>query len=122
MRFKALGETWKVELDGIPQRAVVIEIADIDDGRRAKLSFDDDAERWFGWMELTQAGKWQLATCPRPAKSADELQAMVIEKAQGHPEPPLSIVVEPELRAATVINISDLNNDGALRDTIQLEP
>jgi hypothetical protein len=93
MRFN-LGEVWKsVEAgDGEPRRAVVIAIDD--DGRRGTLFFDDGDEQPFRWAELTQAGRWQVDTSPKPTRSADDLKEMILRKMQGHPVCPVGMSVE----------------------------
>ena len=71
MRFN-LGEVWKsVEAGGgEPRRAAVVAVDD--DGRKGALFFDNGDEQSFLWAELTQAGKWQVDTSPKPMRSADD--------------------------------------------------
>ena len=93
MRFN-LGEVWK-SVDaggGEPSRAVVVAIEDA--GRRGQLFFDNGDEQAFLWAELTQGGKWQLDTSPKPTRSADELKELILRKIQRHPVCPAGMSVE----------------------------
>jgi hypothetical protein len=68
MRFNP-GEVWKaVEAGGgEPRRAVVVAVQD--DGRSGTLFFDNGTQHSFLWVELTQAGQWQLDMAPKPTRT-----------------------------------------------------
>jgi hypothetical protein len=93
MRFN-LGEVWKsVEASGgEPRRAVVVAIED--DGRSGMLFFDTGDEQSFLWAELTQAGKWQVDTSPKPTRSADELKQIILRQIQRQAVCPAGMSVE----------------------------
>jgi hypothetical protein len=93
MRFN-LGEVWKsVEAGGgEPRRAVVVAIED--EGRSGRLFFDNGDEQSFLWAELTQAGRWQVDTSPKPTRRADELKEMILRQIQRHPVCPAGMSVE----------------------------
>ncbi len=93
MRFN-LGEVWKsVEAGGgAPRRAVVVAIED--DGRRGMLFFDNGDEQSFLWAELTQPGKWQIDTSPKPTRNADDLKELILQKIQRHAVCPAGMGVE----------------------------
>jgi hypothetical protein len=93
MRFN-LEEVWKsVEVGGgEPRRAVVIAIDD--NGRRGTLFFDDGDEQSFVWAELTQAGRWQIDTSPKPTRDVDDLKKMILRKIERHPVCPAGMSVE----------------------------
>ncbi len=103
MRFN-LGEVWKsVEAGGgEPRRAVVVAIED--EGRSGRLFFDNGDEQSFLWAELTQAGRWQVDTSPKPTRRADELKEMILRQIQRHPVCPAGMSVEirsrPQVRCA----------------------
>jgi hypothetical protein len=79
MRFN-VGEIWK-STAGL--RAAVIAIDDV--GRRGTLFFENGHEESFLWVQLTQAGNWQVDPSPRPTKTADELKILVLAKIAQHP-------------------------------------
>jgi len=93
MRFN-LGEVWKsVEAGGgAPRRAVVVAIED--DGHRGTLFFDNGDEQSFLWPELTQLGKWQIDTSPKPKRNADDLKELILQKIRRHPVCPAGMSVE----------------------------
>ena len=93
MRFN-LGEVWNsVEAGGAePRRAVVVAVED--DGRRGTLFFEDGDEQSFLWAELTQGGKWQVDTSPKPTRAADDLKQMILRQIQRHPVCPPGMSVE----------------------------
>ena len=64
MRFNP-GEVWK---DASGRRAVVVRVDD--DGRRGQLMFADTGEEEsFNWVELAQAGQWQMSILARASAS-----------------------------------------------------
>jgi hypothetical protein len=92
MRFN-LGEVWgSVETGGESRRAVVVSTED--DGLRGTLFFDNGDEQSFLWAKLTQTGKWQLDTSPKPTRSADDLKALILQKMRNHPVCPAGMSVE----------------------------
>jgi hypothetical protein len=92
VRFN-LGEVWKPVGETGLGRAVVVSIAE--EGRRGRLYFENtEDEQWFGWTELTQAGKWHLDASPKPLRDAAELKAMILQKIRSHPVCPEGMSVE----------------------------
>jgi hypothetical protein len=89
MRFN-LGEVW---INAAGLRAAVVAIDD--GGREGKLLFADTGdEQSFKWMELTQAGQWRADTSPRPAKTANELEGLILQKIAQHPVCPNGMNVQ----------------------------
>ena len=89
MRFNAY-EVW-ISRSG--RRAVVLRTDD--GGRRGLLLFGDTgAEEWFNWAELTQADQWMLDRALRPAKTADELKALILKKIARQAACPTDMSVE----------------------------
>jgi hypothetical protein len=89
MRFNP-GEVWK---DASGRRAVVVRVDD--DGRRGQLMFADTGEeKSFNWVELTQAGQWQIDPSPRPTISANELEDLILQKIARHPVCPNGMGVQ----------------------------
>ena len=93
MRFN-LGEVWKSTEAGKGEARRAVVTATEDDGRKGLLFFDNGDEQSFLWAELTQAGKWQIDTLTKPARSADELKEMILRKIQRHPVCPTGMSVE----------------------------
>jgi hypothetical protein len=91
LRFH-LGEVWK-GASGL--RAAIIRIDD--DGRAGTLMLENGHEENVLWVQLTQAGLWALDASPRPAKTADELKELVLQKAALDPvcPPGWDIVIRP---------------------------
>jgi hypothetical protein len=82
MRFN-LGEVW---INAAGRRAVVVALDDENDGRKGTLLFaDTGGEQSFLWAELTQAGQWRVDTSPRPAKTANELEGLILQRIARHP-------------------------------------
>ena len=86
-----------METDAVSRRAVVTAVED--DRRRGTLFFDNGDEQSFQWAELTQPGRWQIDTGPRPTQSADELRDLILRSVQRHPVCPAGMDVQ--IRHAT---------------------
>jgi hypothetical protein len=103
MRFNSY-EVW-ISRSG--RRAVVLRTDD--GGRRGLLLFGDTgAEEWFNWAELTQADQWMLDRALRPARTADELKALILIKIAQQ------AVCPPDMR----VEIVDLGNGKWRADSV----